>query len=412
MTINDFPKCRFGYLTKKKTTEYKYNIGDIITTNTSQLEIIEQIKMKNSGRDVKGYTYKCLNCGNIDNMNEGNLNHGYGCNVCCVPSKKVLKGYNDIWTTHLSIAKLLKYPEEGFKLSFGSAKKAIFICPECGYEKPLNIHSVVNQGIACPRCSDGVSYSNKFVRSFFDQLNEKYIPEYSPDWAYINHDNPKLNGKKIYDIYLINKNEIWEVHGGQHYIEGFGRSFKNAKSLKEQQENDKIKKELTEQNSLKYIVVDARYSEIEYIKNSLLNLPEIQRYDLSLVDWNKCHEFACSSLVKVACDLWNNDINTLEISKLMNLSKTTILSYLRQGVKLSWCNYDGYKEQYKERKIKVIQTDSNNIFIKEWNSIIDASKKLNINATTIVACCKNNKHNKTAGGFKWIYKNNWDAVNY
>lgn len=346
-------------------------------------------------------------------MNESNLIIGYGCNVCCVPTKKILKGYNDLWTTNPDIAKHLKNPEEGYKLSFGTDKKAIFICPECGYEKPLRVHTVVNHGFPCPKCGDGVSYSNKFVRSFLSQLNEEYIPEYSSYWAFVEHDNPKLNGKKIYDIFLTDRNEIWEVHGGQHYIEGFGRSFKNSKILIEEQENDKLKKELAKRNGLKYIIVDARYSNLEYIKNSLLNLPEIKKYDLSKIDWNKCHEFACNSLVKVACNLWSNENkDALEISKIMKLSKTTILRYLRQGMELGWCDYDGYKLHYDKIKIKIVQLDLNNEFLKEWSSIKETSQKLNIKENQIISCCKKKQGFNTAGGFKWMYKKDWDKLNF
>ena len=42
--------------------------------------------------------------------------------------------------------------------------------------------------------------------------------------------------------------------------------------IQEEQKNDKLKKKLAEENGLKYIMVDASCSEIEYIKNSLLNL--------------------------------------------------------------------------------------------------------------------------------------------
>jgi len=410
-TITGLLKCQIGELLNRHTKKYKYKIGEIIEkVKYGKLEILNQIRMQKGGNSTKGYIYKCLICENIDDIYECYLVDNHGCNVCS--GRKVLKGYNDLWTTHPNVAKLLKYSEQGHKLSFGSAKSEIFVCPECGYEKPILIFSIVNQGFACPRCSDGVSYSNKFIRSFFSQLNEEYISEYSPDWAFIKqHDNPKLKGKKKYDNILINYKEIWEVHGSQHYEEEFNVFIKKAKTFEEEKENDKIKKDLAIQNNHKYIIIDSRKSEIKWIKNSLINLPEIKRYDLSLIDWLKCHEYACKSLVKTACDYWNNGIkDTTYIGNILKLSRNTIVKYLKQGVELGWCDYNPRQVLINNGKMnggynkrKIIQLTLDGEFIKEWNSIIKAKNKLKISA--ISQCCRGLY--KTAGGFKWHYKDEY-----
>ena len=410
-------ECQLGDLLGTKTKRYYYNIGDIVTTNSGKIEILEQIRILNKIGTQKGYKYKCLIDGNIDQIHEVHLKNGVGCNICSIYGYKVLKGHNDLWTTYPKIAKLLKYPEQGYEVSHGSHQSAIFICPNCGHENNTIIKSVVNQGFSCPMCSDGISYPNKFIRSFLDQLNEEYISEYCPDWSYIKHNNPKLTGKKKYDNLLINKNEIWEVHGLQHYEESFSNMNKycnynkNLKLLEEEQENDKIKKELAETNGYKYIVIDARYSDSEYIKNNLLNLLELKRYDLSKIDWLKCHEYACSSLVKVVCDYWNNGIrNTTKIGYIMNISRSCVRGYLKQGVKLGWCDYDAKKASSENRKINgskgktVIQLSLKEEYITEFKSISETERQLNIKH--ISCCCRKNR--KTAGGFKWMYKEDYD----
>lgn len=53
---------------------------------------------------------------------------------------------------------------------------------------------------------------------------------------------------------------------------------------------------------------------------------------------------------------------------------------------------------------QIIQYDKEGNFIKKWNSITEASKELKINRTSIVRCVKKNRHNKTAGGYIWQYK--------
>lgn len=50
---------------------------------------------------------------------------------------------------------------------------------------------------------------------------------------------------------------------------------------------------------------------------------------------------------------------------------------------------------------KVLQYSKDNNFIKEWRSIIEASKNLNIKSSNICDCCLKNR--KTAGGYVWKY---------
>ena len=54
---------------------------------------------------------------------------------------------------------------------------------------------------------------------------------------------------------------------------------------------------------------------------------------------------------------------------------------------------------------KIIQLDINNKFIKEWASIKDASENLKISRQLIGDVLHNRKWKKTAGGFKWAFKN-------
>lgn len=61
------------------------------------------------------------------------------------------------------------------------------------------------------------------------------------------------------------------------------------------------------------------------------------------------------------------------------------------------------KANTENKSIKIVQYGLNNNFIKEWNSAIEVERELKILATNI----SNNLNNrsKTAGGFKWRYKN-------
>jgi len=76
---------------------------------------------------------------------------------------------------------------------------------------------------------------------------------------------------------------------------------------------------------------------------------------------------------------------------------------------LEWCthkynaNYGTMKYRVAEKlKIKVNQYDLDGNYIKTWNSLKEASEKLNIKYQGISKCCRNLR--PTAYGFKWKYK--------
>jgi len=55
-----------------------------------------------------------------------------------------------------------------------------------------------------------------------------------------------------------------------------------------------------------------------------------------------------------------------------------------------------------KKTVKVSQHTKHSEFIKEWNSIKEASATLGINASGIVQCARTKR--KLAGGFIWVYK--------
>lgn len=57
----------------------------------------------------------------------------------------------------------------------------------------------------------------------------------------------------------------------------------------------------------------------------------------------------------------------------------------------------------------VFQYTVEGVFIKEWDSISNAAKALNISSSGISMCCQGNS--KTSGKFKWKYKNNINNMN-
>lgn len=83
----------------------------------------------------------------------------------------------------------------------------------------------------------------------------------------------------------------------------------------------------------------------------------------------------------------------------MSLAKNT--EKQRNAVRL-WC---------KDNKIKpIVQLSLEGKFIKEWSSSVEAEKYLKIKRKNISQCITG--RNKTAGGFKWLTKEQFEANCY
>lgn len=268
---------------------------------------------------------------------------GKRCPVCS--GRDVLIGINDVLTTRPDVAKLLLNANDGFKYTFSSSKKIYFKCPRCGNIIYTSFNSVSYSGLSCSKCNDGISYPNKFVYNFIDQLSILYSkrnkklqfkPEKIFEWSMnYQHKNKKLSGDKRYDMYIDDYNIIIENNGDYHYKNGF-KSMKNARTFDEVIENDAIKKNLALSNGIQeshYVVLDCAESNMEHIKMSIMSscLPQLLDFVESDIDWNKCDEFATSSRVYEACTLWNSGIkNRTKIASLMKLGKTTVGRYIKR----------------------------------------------------------------------------------
>lgn len=56
-------------------------------------------------------------------------------------------------------------------------------------------------------------------------------------------------------------------------------------------------------------------------------------------------------------------------------------------------------------KIEVVQLSTESEYVKTWKSIREAERNLKIDRSSIIKVCKQKQ--KTAGGFKWIYKSEY-----
>lgn len=351
----------------KYSKEYKYKVGDVVTTKNGKIEILECIRMENTNK--RGYCYKCLVDRSIDYITEYNLVDGKGCPVCA--NKKVVKGINDIATTHPHLVKYFVNIEDAYSHTYSSGKKVLMKCPDCGCEKEYRIATVTSYKFSCNFCSDGISYGEKIILNILEQLKQNIITQYNNFWC----------KDKRYDIFLNNE-IIIEIHGMQHYEED-KFNMDGCRTLKEEQENDKLKKELAINNGIKeenYIVIDCRYSELEWVKDSILNSKLSKLFDLSKIDWLKANKFALSSNILKACDLWNKGMKSAkEIANILYVSDDSIRKWLNKCQKNNMCDYDGKYNSNNATSIMIRNTFTS----KDYNSISQASRLLKISRKTL-----------------------------
>lgn len=288
------------------------------------------------------------------------------CPVCS--NKIVLVGFNDISTTRPDIACLLKYKEDGLRYTEHSNSKVWFVCPHCGKELYKDINHVSYRGLSCDRCSDGISYPNKFIRNLLKQLKVDYIPEYN-----------LKSGKYFYDVYIKDINMIIEMHGEQHYT-GW---CNDSNDLENVVENDNNKRQFASSCGVKYyIVIDSSKSDVEFLSKNILNSKLTDVFDLSNVDWNKCDFDSRKSLFVEFVNLFNNGISRNEIMDLLQVGDTTMCRWLKQAnnANLLTINNGHFLRGAKS----VILLNTKEIF----STISEASKTYNIQKTQISSVCK------------------------
>ena len=291
----------------------------------------------------KFYKYKCNKCGYDEGWaKESDLLKGNGCSCC--NGKIVVYGINSIYDTTPWMVKCFINPEDAKLYASQSNDKIKVKCPYCGRikNKKIQINSIYKQhSIGCSYCGDGISYGHKYMFNLFTQINQKFIDNYTFDWCkfYNHYKNKEVSGE--YDFVLGQNKLIIEVDGGFHRKD----NTMSGQTKEESRFIDDEKDRLAQEQGYKMI----RISDECDFKQNILDSDLSKIFDLFNIDWLKCEEFALSSRVKEACNLKKNSprMSTVEIGKIMNLSHNTIITYLKKGSKLSWCEYNPKEERKK-----------------------------------------------------------------
>lgn len=355
--------------------DFLFKVNEIINDNI----ILTQEKINGS----KYYKVKCIRCGYIRTISEYELKKKHCCGVCA--NKIIIKGINDIATTHPHLIKYFKYKDDAYKYSYGSGQKVWLKCHDCGFEKYTTIVSMSKyQLFNCPRCSDGFSYPEKLIISILDELNIDYIAQYkivNKSFKFKNKDY-----KPIYDIYFENENKKYliEMDGGFHK-----KAYRDSKlSTKDVKFIDKQKDILAKENDYQIIRIDSQKSNFNYIMENIKKSILANMFDFSLIDETTINSKIFSSLVKQVCDYYNSNKNlsTSKIATYYKLDRTTIVKYLKIGKELGWCDYTSQESYIKNAKLKEKQIICLNTK-KIYNSIQSVAEDYSINIRSVSNCC-------------------------
>ena len=313
------------------------------------------------------------------------------CCATCI-NKKLLKGYNDLFTTHPEIANLLLKKENGNKYTYGSKQRVDWKCPTCDeIIKDKSIEKVISNGLSCPNCtSTSMKYPERVIYHLLKEIGIEFSRQETFDWS----DN------KVYDFFLPSLSCIIETHGEQHYNGGF--SSYGGRTLEEEQENDKYKFELAVKNKINnYIIIDCSKSDFEFIMNNILKSELVNMVDLSSADWDKVNMNSQNSMNLDILKLWNDGLSLKEIVEETKVSRNTISKILQNFDKLGKCEYD--TDRGKKKNIKVVfQFDLDFNFIRRWDNASVVEDELGYNKGGIRHCC--NGRYATSQGFIWRYE--------
>ena len=137
----------------------------------------------------------------------------------------------------------------------------------------------------------------------------------------------------------------------------------NRPKLILQQNIDINKRNIANKNGIKnYFEVDCRFSNKEYISNSIIHsgLFDLLNVKNQNINWNECNEFATSNLVKSVCSYYNtnNKESLTNIAKRFGINPCTVTRYLKRGTELGFCIYNPEDANtMKSRTVKIFNDD-------------------------------------------------------
>lgn len=225
--------------------------------------------------------WKCDKGHDFEGIIYNRVSQNSKCTICA--NKKVLKGFNDLKTTHPSIANEWDY-EKNFPLTpsqirCGTDKKYWWVCPKChiSYQASPNIRTSQNTG--CPYCT-----GRKVLAGVNDLLTKR--PDIALEWNYEKNGGllptmvTEKSGRKVW--WKCSKGHEWQCKIAQRTI-GKGTQCPECQSG--------LNTSFPEL-AIYYYIKKCCFDAINRYKNSSLKITEIDIFIPSLkagVEYNGCH---------------------------------------------------------------------------------------------------------------------------
>lgn len=143
----------------------------------------------------------------------------------------------------------------------------------------------------------------------------------------------QLDGKKThykYDFYDEEKALVLETHGMQHFASGVFDKM-GGKSLEQIKQTDKAKMRLAVSMGLRYIALDCRNSDANWIKREVIK--KLDMYPLETIDWEIVRQDANRSVVLQIIKLYQEGYTQKQIGEMVHLHASTVCQKLQQATK-------------------------------------------------------------------------------
>ena len=356
----------------------------------------------------------------------------------CCSNKKVVKGINDLATTHPDIAKEWHTSKNGIltpdAVTHGCGKKVWWICP-LGHEYRATIlHRTQENGTGCPICNSGrqTSFAEQAVFYYIKKIFPSTISRYTADFL----------GKMELDIFIPELKLAIEYDGENwHYGDvKFKREKRKYDLCKEQgitlfrlreiapshseqiadcmwcikdlYKHDKLEETIRKlliyikQKYFQNLNIDFVISvNIDRDRKEILSYKTLLNESLQSLYPNIAKEWHPTKNLNLKPDIFKSgsDHKVWWLCPICGYEYETMISKRTAKINPTGCPKCAIEKvtQLKRKAVEMIDPKSN-LVLKTFISISDASRKLGINGSNITSVCKGIR--PLAGGFKWRYK--------
>lgn len=143
----------------------------------------------------------------------------------------------------------------------------------------------------------------------------------------------------------------------------------------------------------------------DYIKNNYYAYKDIEIVQLSvggnyINTWKDVYEASTS--------LGKHSINIINCCNSRVMTAYNYVWMFKSDYELMSSNFNKFKRNI----YGVVQLDLDGNFIKEFSTSMEAEKETGILCGSITAICRNFPGHRTAGGYRWVFKTDYESGNY